>query len=377
MTCQVRQLRCNRGKNPQAYTSQEVGRWSSPGGTRSKATDEYWKGIFDSIEDFNKAAIKIESISADQVAESRQWLTGGKPYPPVIESDLQIHALADALARAKQKQRHRTLWLLSLLVFLSVFFQQLHLGPDMQWYWLTLHIGLGLCAFGGYLLFFRGKKNSETRYMDWRALAEGLRVQTFWRAAGIQACASDYYLSSQRDELDWIRYAMRNVAPSTTETTPNLDIAWIKQRWLADQRKFFLSGRSSTQQKQRRLYRWTLISRSLFGIGAITTGALLIGPFTSLSSTAISWIALVAAALFLMAAVCRNYASLMAYEEDSNRYRKMGWLFERALKLLEAYEQTNDALAFQRLLIAVGKEALAENGEWLQLHRQRKFEIPA
>lgn len=96
-TCQVLQLRCNRAKNPEAYHPKEVGCWSSPCGTRSQATDEYWKGILDSIEDFNKAAIKIESISVDQVAESRQWLTGGRPYPHVIESDLQAYALATGL----------------------------------------------------------------------------------------------------------------------------------------------------------------------------------------------------------------------------------------------------------------------------------------
>ena len=77
-----------------------------------------------------------------------------------------------------------------------------------------------------------------------------------------------------------------------------------------------------------------------------------------------------------MAAVCRNYASLMAYEEDANRYKKMGVLFGRTVQLLEQYEKTNEVIASRKLVLAVGKEALAENGEWLLLHRQRKFEIP-
>lgn len=369
-TCQVRHLCCNRKKNPDAYSSQNATQWSPH---IDVAADDYWDEIFHSIDDFNKAAIKIDGANCREVAQSRKWLVGGDSYPPVIEIDLQAHAFADALARTKQKRRHRMLWFLSLLIFLSVFFQQVHLGPDMQWYWLAMHIGLGLSAFGGYLLFFSGTHNSETQYMDWRALAEGLRVQTFWRAAGIQESASNYYLSSQRDELNWIRYAMRNVAATSTAFNPSMNLSWIKERWLKDQEEFFLK---TAPTKQARRKQWAWISQSLFGIGAITTAALLVSPLLNLAPTISSWSALAAAVIFLMAAVCRNYASLMAYEEDANRYKKMGVLFGRTVQLLEQYEKTNEVIASRKLVLAVGKEALAENGEWLLLHRQRKFEIP-
>lgn len=370
-TCQVRHLCCNRKKNPKAYSARNVAQWSSPG---DATTDKYWDAIFQSIDDFNEAAIKINHTAAQEVVQSRLWVVGASDYPHVIEHDLQAHAVADALARTKQKQRHRALWLLSFLTFLSVFFQQLHLGPDTQWYWLAMHIGLGLAAFSGYLLFFKGARNSETQYMDWRALAEGFRVQTFWRAGGIQECASNYYLSSQRDELDWIRQAMRNVSPPVIDVTTNPNVSWITEHWLKDQRAFFLKA-APTKQTSRK--KWVWISRALFSTGAITTGALLASPFLELATTMSSWSALIAAVLFLMAAICRNYANLMAYEEDANRYKKMGALFERAVRLLEQNGSTNEVIAPRKLMLAVGKEALAENGEWLLLHRQRKFEIPS
>lgn len=376
-TCQVRHLRCNRKKNPQTYTAQKANTWNTATDHKTIAANKYWEEIFHSINNFNQAACEIANDPAGEVAESRQWLVGAASYPPVIESSARTFAIADALARAKQGQRHTTLWLLSLLVFLSVFFQQLHLGPDMQWYWLALHIGLGLSAFAAYRFFFSGAHNHEAQYMDWRALAEGLRVQTFWHAAGVDQCASDYYLNSQRDELDWIRHAIRNVTLDATTSTSEADIDWIKQQWLADQRKFFLSGGSSVAKKRQKLWRWTLISRSVLGAGAITTACLLLGPFTSLPATALSWLSLLAAILLVLAAVCRNHANLMAYEEDANRYQKMGSLFERAIHVLERHQQEGNTASARKILLAIGKEALAENGEWLLLHRQRKFEIPA
>lgn len=376
-TCQVRHLRCNRMKNPQAYTTQQANRWSTTTDDRAIAAGKYWEEIFHSIDDFNRAASKIENDPAGEVAKSRKWLVGEVSYPPVIKHSAQTFAIADALARTKQGQRHTTLWFLSLLVFLSVFFQQLHLGPDMQWYWLALHIGLGLTAFVTYLLFFSGTHNREAQYMDWRALAEGLRVQTFWHAAGIDQCASDYYLSSQRDELDWIRHAIRNATENTATQACETNIDWVKQHWLTDQRKFFLSGGSSVTKKLQKLRYWTLISRSLFGAGAVTTAGLLIGPFTSVPTSILPWLSLLAAILLVLAAVCRNHANLMAYEEDANRYQKMGSLFERAIQVLEQHQQNGDTASVRNILQAIGKEALAENGEWLLLHRQRKFEMPA
>lgn len=376
-TCQVQHLRCNRRKNPQAYTAEEVNQWHLGADNKTSATYTYWEEIFHSINDFNLAASKIANDPAGEVAKSRQRLVGEASSPPAIESTAQTFAIADALARTKQGQRHTTLWLLSLLVFLSVFFQQLHLGPDMQWYWLALHIGLGISAFVAYRLFFGGRRNREAQYMDWRALAEGLRVQTFWHAAGVDQCASDFYLSSQRDELDWIRHAIRNATVSPASTTGESHIDWIKQRWLADQRKFFLSGGSSVPKKQQKLRHWTLISRSLFGAGTVTTAALLLGPLTSLPAPTLPWLSLLAAILFVLAAVCRNHANLMAFEEDANRYQKMGSLFERAIHVLERHQQNGDTESARNILQAIGKEALAENGEWLLLHRQRKFEIPA
>ncbi|WP_425916450.1 hypothetical protein [Pseudomonas sp. GWSMS-1] len=376
-TCQVQHLRCNRKKNPQAYTAQEVNQWSPEAGDKVGATYKYWEEIFHSINDFNQAASKIDNDPAGEVAKSRQWLVGEANYPPNIESSVQTFAIADALARARQEQRQTILWLLSLLVFLSVLFQQLHLGPDMQWYWLASHIGLGFTAFFAYRFFFSGAHNSEAQYMDWRALAEGLRVQTFWQAAGIDECASNYYLNNQRDELDWIRHAIRNITVNTAASTNEANIDWVKQRWLTDQRKFFLSGGSSVAKKQQKLRSLKLISRSLFGAGAMTTAALLLGPFINLTAAALPWLSLVAAILFVLAAVCRNHANLMAYEEDANRYQKMGSLFERAIQVLEQHQLNTDTASSRNILLAIGKEALAENGEWLLLHRQRKFEIPA
>lgn len=375
-TCQVRHLRCNRRKNSLAYTAEDAISWAPTITDTAIGTRKCWNEIFQSIEDFNQAAIKIQEAAPNEIVKSRLWLTGETDYPSVIEPSLETFAIADALSRSKQKQRSTTLWLLSLLVFLSVFFQQLHLGPDMQWYWLTLHIGFGLIAFASYRAFFSGTRNSEVQYMDWRALAEGLRVQACWQAAGIDECASKYYLSSQNDELGWIRYAIQNITRTGTAVLTDCDFSWVKSNWLDNQKEFFLNERSSAANKKHKLEKWTLYSRILFFAGGTTTLLLLFKSITNLPSQLLSWITLFAAILFILAAICRNHSNLMAYEEDANRYKKMGSLFDRATILLDQHIEAGNFESARGILKSIGKEALAENGEWLLLHRQRKFELP-
>jgi len=374
--CQVRHLRCNRKKNPLAYAAEDVGKWE--GTTSATATDtrKCWNEIFQSIEDFNQAARKIQASAPGEIIKSRQWLTGEADYSPTIKNSVQTFAIADALARSKQKQRITTLWLLSLFVFLSIFFQQLHLGPDTQWHWLALHIAFGVAAFASYQFFSSSTRNSEAQYMDWRALAEGLRVQSYWQAADIKECVNKYYLSSQVDELGWIRLAIQNTSRTSNTTQPRADFSWLRKHWLEDQRKFFLSGGSCAAKKQKKLKKWILSSRILLATGCITTALLLFKTATNLPAQLLPWITLLATILLVLAAICRNHSNLMAYEEDANRYQKMGSLFSRAILVLDQHLEAGNTESARSILKSIGKEALAENGEWLLLHRQRKFEIP-
>src|SRR5206468_751545 len=68
---------------------------------------------------------------------------------------------------------------------------------------------LGLLAVT-YLTFLRVRRlGHQPRFLDYRALAEGLRVQFYWRLSGLTDSAADHYLRRQKGELDWIRAALR------------------------------------------------------------------------------------------------------------------------------------------------------------------------
>jgi hypothetical protein len=60
-----------------------------------------------------------------------------------------------------------------------------------------------------------GKRSQwQRKYLDYRTLAEGLRVQLYWAAAGVNAGSKskfthDTFLQTQDPDLGWIRNVMR------------------------------------------------------------------------------------------------------------------------------------------------------------------------
>ena len=84
-------------------------------------------------------------------------------------------------------------------------------APDwMLWVFLLFFVVGLLIAVAAH------RRDWHRKYIDYRALAEGLRVQSFWRRAGLSMTgdpefAHDNFMQKQDVELGWIRNVMRQV----------------------------------------------------------------------------------------------------------------------------------------------------------------------
>ena len=89
-----------------------------------------------------------------------------------------------------------------------------------------LTLGTALCA----IATAAHRQDWHRKYIDYRALAEGLRVQTFWRRAGLTITgdpefAHDNFMQKQDVELGWIRNVMRQVGLARTAPPQDPDEA--------------------------------------------------------------------------------------------------------------------------------------------------------
>jgi len=223
------------------------------------------------------------------------------------------------------------------------------------------------------------RRDWHRKYIDYRALAEGLRVQTFWRRAGLTMTgdpefAHDNFMQKQDVELGWIRNVMRQVglmrlpeADDPTSAVYAVIEAWIGRpdqsgQLTYYQRKGALRERHHWRtQSLGKACLWTGISISLFlalfhrGLEDITRNLLV---------TAMGL-------LSLIAAVREAYAYRKADKELVKQYRFMYRIYRNARIALDTANSTQER---REILRALGEATLAEHAEWALMHRDRPIE---
>jgi hypothetical protein len=158
--------------------------------------------------------------------------------PPTIAALASAGAAAGALARSNQSATYAALRFIFVVVFAAAiaFEGYAHLVKDESVVsLLALAAYVTLIAIA-YIRYRRGRM-AQTAFQDYRALAEGLRVQLAWRRAGLPHSVADHYLRKHADELTWIRDGVDAWSSCTPPVTPpDLDAAEL---WIASQEAFY------------------------------------------------------------------------------------------------------------------------------------------
>jgi hypothetical protein len=235
--------------------------------------------------------------------------------------------------------------------------------------------------FSGVAFFLLGEKRQwHRKYLDYRALAEGLRVQFYWNMAGVietrsAVFAYDNFLQKQDVDLGWIRHVMRSASLRRDRRVPPNDgwVDWVVSQWVGceeDQSGQVTYYRNKSVLKAAN-YRRTMRLASLSLWAGILIAILLAVPAGSISDSQRQMMLVLMGVLPLIAGVRDTYSHKKAERELIKQYRFMGRVFANAQRLL----YSNDDLAFRRrVLMAVGNAALEEHAEWILMHRERPME---
>jgi len=347
-----------------------------------------WTDVTRNIDQFNADAGKFQANSED-IKTSLKYLDPGTKnnlLPPALAPAANLYALADVISQNTQEERNKSLLTLISLTGLAVLLEQIYSGPDANPFVLLAAILAGILAWT--VFRFSERRRLESCYLDYRSLAEACRVQYFWRKAGIRASVVDHFLRDQRDELEWIRRAVR-----TTELLP-LDLSpssakmhSVSEAWLKDQQLYFIGLEGLNKGNKARFNqlqndKWSMISGTLFKVGLIFTFVIALVHWylqraeISAPDWVISAAPLLYGLLFASAGLVKVYQEIKAFDQHANQYRRMGLALSVARRRLNAALEANDLHKAERILIGAGRDALEENGNWLLLHRARPVEVP-
>jgi len=237
-----------------------------------------------------------------------------------------------------------------------------------------LMITFGAClalAFAMHAIAERGKWHEK--YLEYRTLAEGVRVQFYWAAAGVTRSsvtkyAHDNFLQKQDIELGWIRNVMR-VAGIACDIEPNLDPAglqFVLEDWIGDeskggQLKYYRSKAKEHMAQSARL-------DDLGKIVGLLVFALLIGAVVAPSDELRTILFVVLGILLLIISIREAYSFRVAEKDVVKQYEFMYRIFVNAKKHLAGAATDRDR---RRILRALGEAALDEHAEWILMHRER------
>ena len=301
-----------------------------------------------------------------------------RPPPPFDAAFAAVFHAADRLAIHFQKRvllAMRSLYTIAALMGIAfTVYDNLPAQDDM------LYVFLLLFALGGLVVVIAKRRSWHRKYLDYRALAEGLRVQSYWHRAGLSITgdaefARDNFLQKQDVELGWIRNVMRGAAleialhavPPTAADLPNVIREWVGEAGEGGQLDYY--SRKATQRAHTHRLTEELGAASLcVGIGISIVLAFWA---RQLSVDAKNWLVVVMAVFSIVAAVREAYAYKKADKELIKQYRFMQRLFGEARAALD---RATDAAEKREILRLLGEAALAEHVEWALMHRQRPLE---
>lgn len=344
--------------------------------------------VINRLDRFNADCLhKRDMLSTYAVASSRDLLPD-KQCNGLSNTTLRlrrIYGIADALSINYRTVHRRFLYALlgcSLIAIgaFEVYAHQIVHEPPV----LVLFPVFLIAAYSVYRLVRAW--DVQNRYLDYRAFAEGLRVQLFWRLAGIDMEVANEYLIRHRTELDWMREAIRawnmplgEPASTGREKSPLHDADRVKllsEYWVENQKVFF-------ENREHRDERWELghhrvVSGLFLGSIAIAVFYLVISyfGFPADKESHLPHVFVFAIGMMpVLAAVVGAYAEVMAFAAQAQRYRFMADIYIHASEKLKQATVMGDSEQVRSILRELGSVALEENSNWVLMHRDHPLEV--
>ncbi|MFT5113415.1 MAG: hypothetical protein ACI8XU_000663 [Kiritimatiellia bacterium] len=342
---------------------------------RSKDLPQQHALIFQRTSDFSTDAL----IHAEKI-ETEKWSLIEAENEAAVPAGARIidemYTTADWLAIHFQKKTLRTLAITHIMGFLMGFMFILY--SDMGTWRAFLWIFLIAFASGIISQYLANRGAWQRKYLDYRTLAEGLRVQFYWAVAGVTnenkwKFAHDGYLKSQNPEIGWIRNVMR-VAGIRSDANPNTNVAGVNftiNEWVGNEEQGQLGyfKRKSAERIQRAKLTDNFGRASLLVSVSAVLLFLIVG-----SRIGEFWESIVMVTLgstLLIYGVREGYTFATGTKELIRQYEFMLRIFDNSFIRLTSAKDIKEK---RQILAALGQSALDEHSDWILMNRERSID---
>lgn len=376
----VYEIKCSRfgpaADKQRLQTPQACWFTTDPDAPRTDAMPPRYLRVFERADQYNRDIRR--TLAANPAIESA--LTS-RPEPLHVAAAAPIRrffVIADQLANRFQRRVDLTLgglYALALLTGLTfILYSELDgLDPLILVFLAFMMVGIVVAAIAK-------RREWHRKYLDYRVLAEGLRVQYFWSIAGVRGegytkFAYDNFLRQRDMELGWIRNVMRvagTLHDSQSAKGIKSDLQFAIDEWIGSERS---GGQLDYYRfKAARRARINLITDWITNVclwAGITVALVLAVSGGEIAEGTQSYLIIMMGVLPLVAGIAEIYTQRKADRELVKQYRFMEHVFANARRRLA---QAGSDAERREVLLGLGEAALSEHAEWILVHRERQPE---
>jgi hypothetical protein len=343
---------------------------------RSATLPEQHRRIFRRSNEFSRDAIRF----GDRIDAQGWSLIDDAPeneLPHGANMIDQLYRAADWMAIHYQRRTMLVLRVAHILAFLMGLLFILYSDLWAEEYLMSLFL---VCfAVAAAVQYTARRRGWHRKYLDYRTLAEGLRVQFYWAAAGVVSdsvarFSHDNYLQAQDAELGWIRNVMR-VAGLESGAQPIrsddglgfVEREWIGARGGGGQLDYFLTKLAQRTQHNRVTESLGRISLAVSAI--VVTASVFLGGVFEADINAL--LITVMGTTLLIFGIRHAYAYSTAEKELIKQYEFMARIYANARYRLDNASGPDEK---RQVLLALGQSALGEHAQWINMYRERSVD---
>ena len=284
--------------------------------------------------------------------------------PALIEID-KLYGIADSLSIENAKKHENILLLFSCLgpLISIVFF--LYFEGEM-------HFMIGLCVILLILLFYIQKKSDNLechrKYLEYRVLAESLRLQFFLSTADTEKTVLDIMPWFIKKGIPWIGNILKSLPLNEVKEKESLVYYWIR-----DQKTYHEEALNKAVLKKEKEERISDIAIK------VTVLAFLLGLFFEIYMYIFSpnidahlirlCIKIAIGSMSVSTLFLESYYGKMSLTEKINDHKRMILLYAKAEKDLLEKGESED------MILNLAREYLTENSAWYAYQSKNKSEL--
>ena len=282
--------------------------------------------------------------------------------------------VADTLAHQHMQEARKNFLYIFCMAGGMVVSHELYAEIEPSWIFLLIY--LLLLGGIGWLVWHMRHQHKNSVAVDYRSLAEGLRVQQAWYCSGLPDQVSQHYLRRHSQSLGWVRVALQGACIPYHAKATLEDIQKIRTSWINGPNGQAEYYKRSVKRRERVVNRLSIASIFCFSAGlvaALVTLPIRMGIWVPSNLFLPAILGFLIGLLPAAAGLLSGYLEFAAYEEDVREHTRGKDLFVRADRELDQEPPLREK---QALIRQLGIEALIEHANWALLHKNHDAKAP-